>query len=56
MNKTNIVSILVHFGGVATIARATSLAVNNDLSVQGNWRESSLTFEASQNVKSISNC
>lgn len=38
VDETSLVSVLINFAGVATVAGATSLAVHNNLSVEGDGR------------------
>ena len=51
MDETSFVSVLINSTGIATVAGATSLAVNNNLSVEG---DRGGTFQAVEDVKSVS--
>lgn len=55
MDKTDIVSILINCTWITTIARTTSLAVYNNLSIKTNGRVHSLCVHASKYVESVSN-
>ena len=53
MNETNIMCVFVNLTRVTSIARATSLTVNNNLSIQSNW---GWAWKIIKNVESISDC
>jgi hypothetical protein len=51
VDETSFVSVLINSAGVATVAGATSLAVHNNLSVEG---DRGGTLQAVKDVESVS--